>query len=1351
VDHFGASLIEGLEDAVVVTDTALHVVAWNGVMERLTGISRPTALGRPAAGLLAFLRDTDVASHLQRALAGEESSAGDLAYAVGDREGWMHVRYVPWRGADGRVAGAIGFLAEVSTRRRRATFVRALEAIGQSLTSSLDLNEVLDTIVDRALEVMDAESALVVSWDGRAPSFTVMRAAGRLSPHYATAGMIPVGGGPASRAILEGRPMVTSNILTDPDITLAEGRREHIEREGFKAVAAAPLRSKGRVHGALVVHYWSERRFNDDDTAGLRLLAEQAALAIDNARIYAEATRSADRLRELAEVEQLVTESLVVDDVLRRITQAMARLLNAPVVQLWTADPVQRVLRLQASSVEPGSLEVRMPRSVAFGEGVAGRVAATKTPVYVSDVGKDPRALSSEWARESGIQRMLSVPILSGDDILGVLAVRSREESLANEENRALVISFAARAAVAMQNARSYADAVQRATRLHDLVAVSRSITASLDSADVMQRIANAASAMRPGAMSAVHLLDTDARLLRAAALSAGEWDGLPQERPSDAGLPSLVVEGHQPVLIPQPASHPRTMSRDWWLQRPKSTYYGVPIDVGDSFVGVLDYILPEGLPDPEEQDALRLLAAQAGVAIRNAGLYQAERAQAARIFALATINQRMSGALEIDELLRMISESAAQLSGVRFASFWLADDAARTLSFVGGSVPEIVADLPHRTIGYDAGGIGWVARHRAPLAVDDVFSDDRMTAEAWWRRWGLVGFLGYPVTAGNELLAILVLSHTEPVRFTPETSDVVEMFVAQASVAVQNARLYREARRRRDVAEVQARLARELTGTLAVDRIAELTTRGIIDLLGVRGSAVFRYEPQEGTLHAVSTCGPDGDGVHGMVLRPGEGVAGRAVAERKAFVTANILTEPRVKLGPELRKQIEERGLASSVGVPLFTHERIIGALAVTDRAGREFTPEELQALQALADQAALAFENARLYESARDSLVRLRETQAQLVQAAKMSALGQLVSGVAHELNNPLSVIIGYGQLLLARETPEPLRRPVELMVSQGDRMAKIVRNLLYFARQRPPERGAVDIHMVLEQTLALRLNQLTLSGITVEKDFAKPLPVINGDGQQLEQVFLNLLLNAEQAILEAKPGGRILLRTRVRPDGRAIFADVIDDGPGIAPDALPRVFEPFFTTKVVGMGTGLGLSVSYGIAEEHSGRLSVQSRPGETIFTLELPVTEVREYSQDPAARRPPVSGIGRAALVVEDEPSVQDFVVTLLGETGWRVDVASGGRDGFECVRRNAYDLIVSDMRMPEGDGEEFYRKVLRHDRKLARRFIFITGDTANSEAWSFLEGTDTPVLEKPFSPHSFEDAVHRVLPASFSHA
>ena len=1349
MDLHGASLIEGLEDAVVVTDATLGIVAWNAVMERLTGIARGAALGRPAAEALDFLRDIDVGAHLSRALAGETNTTGDVHYEFPSdaRSGWISARYAPWRDSAGAIGGVICSHTVVTERRRRATFVRALESIGRTLTSSLDLNETLDTIVHRAMEVMAADAVLVVSWDGRASDFTVLRAAGRLSDRYAAGGAIPLGGGPVSRAMQTGAAVMTQDILSDADTWLAPERRARIEREGFRAVAAAPLRSKGRVHGALVVHYWAVRTLSEEDIAALQLLAEHAALAIDNARVYADATRRADRLRELTDLEQLVAESLVVDDVLRRITQAAARLLDAPIVQLWTADPGERLVRLSASSVEPGLSEVRMPRTVPFGEGVVGRVAETKTTMYVADVTGDPRALSGDWARETGITRMLSVPVLAGnDDLLGVLVVRSRDESLSRDENRALVTSFAARAAIAMQHARMYAEAVHRAGRLRDLVAVSQSITGSLDSADVMRRISQAVAGMRPGALGAVHLYDATKNVLRAEALSgAANWDGLPVERPANNGLPGLVFESQTPVLVPQPLNHPRMAARAWWQKRPKGTYYGVPIAVGDTFVGVLDYILPDGLPDAEEQEALRLLAAQAGIALRNAGLYQTERVHTDRIRALAAVNQRLSSALDLDELLRTICESAAALIGVRFVAFWLADETARTLTLASSSEPDIAGDAPRRSAPYDLGATGWVARHRERLVIDDISADPRIMDGEWLARWGLTSYAAYPVVAGDELLAILAFLHSAPIRLGDDAADVVGMFLAQASVAVRNAQLYREAQRRRDVAETLARVARELTGTLEVERIAALVTHGLVDLLGTRAAALYRYDPDTGGLRQLAAYGAGADVVGGVDFRAGEGVPGWAIAERKIVTTPDVLREPRVSLSPEVRERVARHGIGAVVGVPLLTRESIVGALALGDRRGREFSADELQALQAFADQTALALENARLYAAAQESLARLRETQAQLVQAAKMSALGQLVSGVAHELNNPLSVIIGYGQLLLSREVPPALQRPLELMVAQGDRMAKIVRNLLYFARQRPPEHAAVDVRLVMEQTLALRLNHLTLSGISVERDFPDALPVINGDAQQLEQVFLNLLLNAEQAIHDTKATGRIILRARLRPDGRAILAQVVDDGPGIPAEALPRVFEPFYTTKTVGMGTGLGLSVSYGIVQEHGGRLTVESRPGATTFTMELPVTEVPIEAPTRGERRV-FDGLGKVALVVEDEPSVLDLVVTLLGESGWRVEVASGGRAGLACVRARRYDLIVSDIRMPDGDGQQFYEDALAHDPALRRRFIFITGDTAGDEARAFIDSAEMPVVEKPFSPTAFENAVWRLMTA-----
>ncbi len=1003
-------LLDHLDEALVILGPALEVVEWNAAMERLTGVRSADAIGRSAAAMLPLFRDTTLVPLIRRALAGETPEAVELPHTAAgdDRVVWLKARCVPWRDGEGGAACAAAFFSDVSDQQRHALLLLAMEAIGQSLTSSLDLNEVLDTIVNKALEVMGAESAMVVLGDATAPEFRVMRAAGRLSALYARVGTIPIGGGPISVAVREGRTVATRNVLTDTRFWLAPTRRVDIEREGFKATAAAPLAVKDRILGALVVHYWTERTFGSEETAALEFLAKQAAIAI------------------------------------------------------------------------------------------------------------------------------------------------------------------------------------------------------------------------------------------------------------------------------------------------------------------------------------------------RNASLYEAEHAEAARIRALTTVNRRISSALELDALLRTISDSAAELTGARLVTFWLADEHRRTLSFTSSTVPEMMESYSPTIMTYDQGGTGWVARHREPLIVDDMLADERLVNRSWTERWGIRSFAGYPVLAGEDLLAVMALGHTEPLRFGKDTRDLIDLFLAQAAIAIQNARLFREAKRRRDVAEVLARLARELTSTLEVEPIAKLLARGAAELVNARAAGVFLIEPEDGSLRATATYGADADIMRELIFKSGEGAVGRAIVDRRIVITADILTDPAIQLAAWVRERIRSSGYRVVVGVPLLTHERVIGALGLGAEPGSTFTREELQTLEALADQAALAFENARLYASARDSLVRLGEKQVQLVQAAKMSALGQLVSGVAHELNNPLSVIVGYGQLLLAREVPTAVLRPIELMVSQADRMAKIVRNLLLFARQRPAERTTVNANEVLEQTLALRINQLTVSGIAVEKKFARGLPPVLADPHQLEQVFLNLLLNAEQAMLEGKSGGRIILNTTVSRDGRMVHAEVIDDGPGIPQDALPHVFEPFFSTKPVGSGTGLGLSVSYGIVEEHGGHLVVESRPGRTVFRLELPVAQSAAAQRAAPAGSPMiVTGEGRIALVVEDEASVLDLIVTILSQTGWRVDVATGGREGLERVRHQRYDLIVSDIRMPDGDGETFYRAATQDDPSLGQRFIFITGDTANHDAFAFLKDAGVVILEKPFQPTFFLDAVRRV--------
>ncbi|HXH84194.1 MAG TPA: GAF domain-containing protein, partial [Candidatus Tectomicrobia bacterium] len=527
MDDFGQSLIEGLDDGVVVTDARLAIVAWNGAMERLTGIPRSKAIGRPATEILAVLSTAGVTDLLTGALAGTPGATGEVPYEAGKRQGWLAARFAPWRDRSGAIAGVVGFHVEVTARRHHEAVVRALDEVGRSLASSLDLDEVLDIIATRTLEVMGAEAAVVGSWDGRAAALEVVRSVGRLSACYAPGGAIPIGGGPITHALRGERPWVTRDVLAGPEIRVTPERRAQIEREGFRTVAAAPLRSKGRAHGALVAYYWTERAIDDDDLATLRLLAEHAAVAIDNARAHADATRRAERLRALAEVQQVVAESLVLDDVLRRIAHAAARLLDVPVVHLWTAAPRERALRLQGVYEEPGTEDDALPRQLAYGQSLTGKVALERRMLFIEDVTAHPGSITQEWSRATGIRGLLAVPITSGDELLGVLALRTRTAAVASEENRALVQSLAAHAAVALQNARMYAEAVRRGGRLNDLIGVCRTIAASLDTADVIQRIADAAAALRPGALAAVHVREAD-DTFRARAMAGPDWRDVP-------------------------------------------------------------------------------------------------------------------------------------------------------------------------------------------------------------------------------------------------------------------------------------------------------------------------------------------------------------------------------------------------------------------------------------------------------------------------------------------------------------------------------------------------------------------------------------------------------------------------------------------------------------------------------------------------------------------------------------------------------------------------------------------------------------------------------------------------------
>ncbi|MCJ7514902.1 MAG: PAS domain S-box protein [Dehalococcoidia bacterium] len=369
------------------------------------------------------------------------------------------------------------------------------------------------------------------------------------------------------------------------------------------------------------------------------------------------------------------------------------------------------------------------------------------------------------------------------------------------------------------------------------------------------------------------------------------------------------------------------------------------------------------------------------------------------------------------------------------------------------------------------------------------------------------------------------------------------------------------------------------------------------------------------------------------------------------------------------------------------------------------------------------------------RDMTERKKEEQKMLT-SGKLASVGEITASVAHEINNPLTGVLGYAQLLTSRhDIPQDIKQDLDIIYEECQRAVKIVQSLLHFARQHKPDRSLTDISELVERTLELQIYKLRTSNIMLTTKLAADLPWVVVDYNQIQQVILNIVVNAMQAMAEVRHEGKITVATGMNKD--YVRISIADNGPGIAKENINKVFDPFFTTKPVGSGSGLGLSVCHSIITEHGGNIRVESTNGKgATFIIDLPVATgdeavIKEKAVAEKKRPRRRQKVGESILIVEDEPAIRGILTEVLSEEGYQVHTASSGKDALTKLEEGLHNIYIVDLKMPDMSGEQLYKIMKNKYTKASERVIFMTGDTITPETQNLLVSTGRPFLSKPF--------------------